>query len=110
MERKAGSASVAVSAAEVKAALPRAKGLTSEEEKTLRMRYGGAAADLRDPLPRAAGDNEELGDELLLMEMQLLRSFRARGMVKGPMAVARPANTVRNAAKDKIVRGLRKKR
>jgi hypothetical protein len=109
MERKGGSTTaVAVTADEVRAALGRAKTLTSEEEKALRMRHG-AGADLRAPLPRAAGSNLELADELMLIEMQLLRA--SRGRTSTP--TAKPGNVVaapRNAAKDKIIRVLRKKK
>ncbi len=111
MERK-GSA-VAVTAEEVKAALGRTRTLTSEEEKALRMRHG-APADLRAPLPSAAGQNEELKDELLVIEMQLHRAWRARmaqAQAKaGQSPVRAPAATTTNAAKDKIVRALRKKK
>ena len=98
MERKGGS-TVAVTSEEVRAALATARTLTSEEEKALRMRHG-AAAERGAPLPRAAGANSELADELLLIEMQLLRAQRGR-----PSAVRPEASR----AKDKIVRALRKK-
>jgi hypothetical protein len=49
---------------------------TAREEHALRMRYG-AAIDLKAPLPQAHGGNDELADELLLIEMQLLRGLRA---------------------------------
>lgn len=75
MERKVGSSTV--TAKEVKAALEKARTLSAEEEKVLRMRHGAGASSTRAPLPRAAGDNQELGDELLLIEMQLMK---ARGM------------------------------
>ena len=106
MERKGGSTTVAVTADEVRAALSRAKTVTSEEEKALRMRHG-VAADPRAPLPRAAGANAELADELMLIEMQLLRAFRARAQGKA-VAMSR-VGVPRNAQKDKIVRALRKK-
>lgn len=105
MERKGGSTTVAVTAEEVKAALPRARTVTSEEEKALRMRYG-AQVERNAPLARASQGNAELEDELLLIEMQLLRAYRAR-----PTGRAAPAApSARNPTKDKIVRGLRKKR
>lgn len=105
MDPKGGSTTVTVEAEEVRARLPHARTLTAEEEKALRMRYGAPVRELSTPLPRAHGDNEELGDELLLIEMQLLRAWKAR-MAAPP---SRPA-LGRNAAKDKIVRSLRKKR
>ena len=95
-----------VTAAEVAVALGKVKTVTSEEEKALRMRHG-ARVELNAPLARAAGDNEELGDELLLIEMQLMRAMKAR---QGkPIAAPAPA-MARNASKDKIVRALRKKK
>jgi hypothetical protein len=89
--------------------------LNDEEERTLRMRYG-AAVELSTPLPRAAGTNAELADELTLIEMQLLRAMRAHGRQPGPRKPERGVNGVSQLAtsssrtKDKIVRGLRKKR
>ncbi len=101
MERKSGSAAV-VTAEEVTTAL-KGRVATQEEEKVLRMRHG-ARVDLREPLPRAAGTNAELGDELLVIEMQLFRAMKAKRA--GPAAVP----SVRNAAKDKIVRSLKTKK
>ncbi len=107
MDRKGGSSTAVVTAEEVTTALGRKTStLTSEEEKALRMRHGAKVSDLRAPLPRAAGANAELADELLLIEMQLMRAARARGGVK---AVAAPA-PVQSRTKDKIVRALRKKK
>ncbi len=107
MERKGGSTTVV--AEEIRAAVAKkSRALTSEEEKTLRMRHG-VAGGLEAPLPSAAGANAELADELLLMEMQLLRSYRAKGLAR-PQPVPRTVGAPRNLAKDKIVRALRKKR
>ena len=103
MERKGGNAAV-VTAEEVATALKGRVG-TQEEEKVLRMRYG-AKVETRTPLPRAAGDNEELGDELLLIEMQLFRAMKAK---RTPALSLAPAPT-RSAAKDKIVRALKNKK
>jgi hypothetical protein len=112
MERKGGSNTVAVTAEEVKAALGKTRTLVSEEEKVLRMRHGVPAADPRAPLPRAAGGNEELQDELLLLEMQLLKAHRMHQAKVNPASAAkRPALDPSGArAKDKIVRALRKKK
>jgi len=112
MERKGGSNTVAVTAEEVRSALGKAKALASDEEKVLRMRHGVAVTDPRAPLPRAAGNNEELQDELLVLEMQLLKAYRARQAGARPESmVARPALDPAGArAKDKIVRALRKKK
>jgi hypothetical protein len=115
MERKVGSSTVTTK--EVKTALEKARTLTAEEEKVLRMRHGAGAPSTRAPLPRAAGNNEELADELLVIEMQLMKAMRARtGQTKTaskspPKAAAAPAKEpVKNAAKEKIVRALRKKK
>ncbi|WP_224365935.1 hypothetical protein [Hyalangium versicolor] len=113
MERKVGSSTVTTK--EVKAALEKARTLTSEEEKVLRMRHGAGAPSTSAPLPRAAGNNEELADELLVIEMQLMKAMRERtGQTKTaskPKATAaRTSEKSGNAAKDKIVRALRKKK
>lgn len=115
MERKAGSSTV--TAKEVKASLSRARTLTQEEEKVTRMRHG-AGADLSAPLPRAAGGNAELEDELLLLEMQLMKAMRARTgqtatAARTPpaaKAASRVSPSAVNKTKDKIVRALRKKK
>ena len=119
MERKVGS-STTVTAKEVKAALDKATTLTSEEEKVLRLRHGAGAPSTRAPLPRAAGNNEALADELLVIEMQLMKAMRARtgqtvsanNKVKAAPAKAPAARTdvTGNRTKDKIVRALRKKK
>jgi len=113
MERKGVTSTVAVTTEEVRSALPKSRAVTSEEEKALRMRYGVGEADVHAPLPRADGGNEELKDELLLLEMQLLRSYRAHLATTGAKASAQPARSADPAsarAKDKIVRALRKKK
>ena len=108
MERKAGNTAV-VSTEEVVAGLKRAD-TTSTEEKALRMRYG-AALDLKSPLPRAAGGNEELEDELLLIEMHLLRALKHRkAMATKAAAPVLAVVGPRNAAKDKIVSKLKAKK
>jgi len=104
MERKGGS-TVAVTAEEVKRTVSKVRTLSPAEEKTLRMRHG-AGADLKAPLPRAAAGNAELEDELLLVEMQLLRAMRARQGGATPTAARAPAAS---SAKAKIVSALRKK-
>jgi hypothetical protein len=113
---------VEVQVDEVRSGLERAKKVGHEEEKALRMRYGASVGDRTAPLARAAGNNEALADELVLMEMQLLRAFRARGaMAKGAKTngtatvtapVAKASNSVAapSRAKDKIIRALRKKK
>ena len=86
--------------------------LAPDEERALRMRRG-AAVDPQAPLARAAGDNAELHDELLLMEMQILRARIAQGRTQGlPEAkVAAPRGAPpATRTKEKIVRALRRKR
>jgi hypothetical protein len=116
MDRKGVRSTVAVTAEEVKAALGKTRTLTSEEEKVVRMRHG-AGSDLRAPLPQAAGGNQELKDELLVLEMQLLKAYRQHlGQAKAK--ANKPVNVVATSASDsagarakgKIVRALRKKR
>ena len=101
MERKGGSTAV-VTTEQVTKALKTAT-TTPVEEKTLRLRYG-AKVDLKAPLPTAHGDNEELGDELLLIEMQLLKALKRHKAAQAKLAAPR------NAAKDKIVRNLKAKK
>jgi hypothetical protein len=104
MERKVASTTVELTAEEVKTSLRKAR-LSVIEERALRMRHG-AAVEKDAPLARAAGDNAELGDELLVLEMQLMKAMRARTQAKAPAPVA----SVDNRAKDKIVRALRRKK
>jgi len=109
MERK-GTSTVAVTAEEVRSALRRSRTVTSEEEKALRMRHGVSADELQAPLPRADGGNQELGDELLLIEMQLMKSYRAQKAQAVRTSPARPGSEAGGRTKDKIVRALRKKK
>jgi hypothetical protein len=108
MERKGGSSTAVLTAEQVKSALNRTRALTSEEEKSVRMRHGVGVKDLTTALPRAAGGNAGLEDELLLIEMQLLRAFRAKTGASRPQ-VSRAAAEPVSAAKSKIIRALRKK-
>ncbi len=94
MERK--TSTTVVTAEQVKAGLKAAR-TTAREEQALRMRYG-AAVDHRAPLPQAHGGDAGLADELLLLEMQLLRSVKARA-----------STTTRSATKSKIAARLGKK-
>lgn len=115
MERKVGSSTV--TAKEVEKGLNRARTLTQEEEKVVRMRHG-AGADRAAPLPKAAGGNAELADELLVIEMQLLKAMRARtGQSQSASkpkpaaaAVERVGTRAVNATKDKIVQALKAKK
>jgi len=74
------------------------------------MRHGAKVSPTA-PLPQKAAAGSEAADELLLMEMQLLKAYRAHlaQQGRGPAAV-KATPTTQNRAKDKIVRALRKKR
>ncbi len=114
MERKATGSSVEVVANEVKTSLARRAGvLTGEEERALRMRQG-ASVNVEAPLARAAGKNAELEDELLLIEMQLLRARvragKAEGLPRAPRAAPPVTQAAASPTKSKIVRALRRKR
>jgi hypothetical protein len=93
----------AVEAEEVSRALEKAPALSAEEEKVLRMRYG-ARVDLAAPLGKQGAGNTELEDELLVVEMQLLRASRQHAAQLAQAAAPQPSRT-----KEKIVRALRKK-
>jgi hypothetical protein len=105
MERKVGTRAVEVETQSVQRNLNTSKTVTAEEDKALRMRHGVRVAP-EAPLAQAAASGSELADELLVVEMQLLRAFRARGARNAaPRTTPAPSRT-----KDKIVRALRKKR
>jgi len=109
MERKPKSVGVVVSAAEIRESLSKAK-IAGEEEKALRMRNGISLPEVNAPLPWAASGNA--ADELLLMEMELMkaqlrRSRAARGRTTPNQLKLEPTA---QKARDKIVRALRKKR
>ncbi len=93
----------AVEAKDVTRAIGKARTLASEEEKVLRMRYGSKVAE-KAPLARHGEGNPELQDELLLMEMELLRAYRQHQKQMAQRVAPQPSR-----AKDKIVRALRKK-
>jgi hypothetical protein len=107
MDRKGGSTAV-VTAEEVRSSLKRVA-LAPTEERALRMRYG-ARVDPAAPLPTAYGDNEELGDELMLLEVRLLSALKRRNAAQpgsaGQAKVSR-VSPARNATKDKIVAKLK---
>lgn len=106
MERKGGSTAV-VTTETVARALTKTT-TTPTEEKALRMRYG-APVELDAPLPKAHGDNEELGDELLLLEMRLLSALkRQRAMAAGHKPA--PVAKTRSAAKSKVISALKSKK
>jgi hypothetical protein len=99
MERKGGNTAV-VTKEQVTTALKTAT-LTSREEQALRMRYG-AAFDMKAPLPQAHGGDQGLADELLLIEMQLLKGLKAHRGLKATAAT-------KGAVKSKIAARLGKK-
>lgn len=97
---------------EVTTALKKGAGMTATEEQVVRMRQGAKAAPGQ-VLERKAAEGSEAGDELMLMEMQLLKAYRAHLAAKQAKAApakaaARPSTDSR--AKEKIVRALRNKK
>jgi hypothetical protein len=100
MERKG---TAVVTAEQVTRGLKAGKA-TAREEQVLRMRHG-ASVDPGAPLPRLAEDDSELGDELALIELSLLRALRHRAAQGAP--AAKPA---RSATKSRIVAGLKAKK
>ncbi len=103
MQRKGTQVRDVVEAREVGAALAKAKTVASEDEKVLRMRYG-ATVQKDAPLARHGEGDQDLQDELLLMEMELLRAYRLHQKQMVQRLQPRQSRT-----KDKIVRALRKK-
>ncbi len=105
MQRK-GSIDVrdAVEAKDVAEALAKVRTLPSEDEKALRMRYGVKVRE-SEKLGQHGEGRAELQDELLLMEMQLVRAYRQHQKQQAARAAPQPSR-----AKEKIVRALRKKR
>jgi hypothetical protein len=95
---------VAVVTEEVRAGLRRATALSVEEETVLRLRHG-VSPEPHAPLARVAPVDSVLGDELLVLELQLLRAVRARAA-----QAAAASGTADPSTKSKIVRALRKKR
>ena len=102
MERKGGTSTVVTE--EFLAGLVRAPALTVEEERVLRLRHG-VSPDANAPLARVVPADSELGDELLVLELQLLRAVRARAA-----QAAAASGTADPSRKSKIIRALRKKR
>jgi hypothetical protein len=114
MERKAGRVDVLVTAEEVREALPKAK-LSAEEEKVIRMRHGVAVADPGESLPAAASAGSPVADELLLIEMELLRAQRrqprtARAHSRTAGSTLPKLDPTAQKTRDKILRALRKKK
>lgn len=92
-----------VTAEQVKVALKKAAPtFAPDEEKLLRLRHG-QGVDPAAPLARAAGSNVALADELLVIEMGLMRKF-------GPQPAVAKAAPTRSPAKDKLVRALKAKK
>ena len=103
MERKAGSTAV-VTEVEVASALRHAR-VSTLEANALRMRHG-LKVETSAPVGDLEGAGEDLRDELMLIELQLLKALRAHQAAKAKPKGPAP----RNAAKDKIVRALRSKK
>jgi hypothetical protein len=101
MERKGGSTAV-VTTAEVATALKHAR-VSTLEANTLHMRHG-LKVETRAPVGEAEGASDELRDELMLIELQLLKSLRAH------RAADAKRTAPRNATREKIVRALRNKK
>lgn len=99
MERK-GSSTAVVTKESVSSAL-KTTTTSSREEQTLRMRYG-VSVDKKEALPQAHNGNEELADELLVIEMQLLKGLKAH---RAPAATLK----TKSAVKSKIAAKLSKK-
>lgn len=83
----------------------RARELDAEEERVVRARHGAKAPGNLVLERKAEG---ELLDELLLVEMELFRRYRAHLAARAAPARAAPAPA--SPAKDRILRALRKKR
>src|SRR6266851_1583526 len=103
-----------VKAEELRESLPKAK-LSAEEEKVLRMRHGVAPANPSESLPGVAPAGSPVADELLLIEMELLKAQRRK-----PRTTRTHSRTVASTlpkldptaqkTRDKILRALRKKK
>jgi hypothetical protein len=114
MDRKAGSVEVRVTTEEVRESLPKAN-LSAEEEKVLRMRHGVAAADPSESLPAAAPVGSPVADELLLIEMELLRAQQRKPRTATTRSRAAASTLPKldptaQKTRDKILRALRKKK
>ena len=113
MEPKGGSSAV-VTAEVVREALAGRANLSAAEESVVRMRHGARVEDLKAPLPQKHGGREDLKDELLILEMSLLKAYRRQRATAttapNRVVAAAAAPGVDVKAKDKIVRALRKKK
>ena len=99
--RKAATTTLAPTREQVLRAIEaRARELDAEEERVVRARHGARAPGNLVLERKAEG---ELLDELLLVEMELLRRYRAH------LAGSRPAPAP-SPARDRIARALRKKK
>jgi hypothetical protein len=101
--RKTATATVTPTREQVLRAIEaRARELDAEEERVVRARHGLPAPATTVLERKAQG---EVLDELLLVEMELFRRYRAH-----LAAAAEPLPSASSPAKDRIVRALRKKR
>jgi CRISPR/Cas system endoribonuclease Cas6 (RAMP superfamily) len=117
MQRKVDSISVsdAVEAKNVGSVIDKTRALDSEEEKVLRMRRGckiGPKVLLERHRVATVSVDDQLQDELLFMEMKLLRAWRkhqAQNATSQQSSVTPVVNPVSSRTKEKIVRALRKR-
>lgn len=100
MERKG---TAVVTAESVQKGLKKAK-TSAREEQALRMRYG-ARVEERTELPQVAEQDSDMADELLLIEMSLLRALKHRAQQQKAKATS-----PRNGTKSKIVNALKSKK
>ncbi len=111
MERKGG-ATLVVSAETIEQGLKSVK-TSPREDQVLRMRHG-VSVSKKTELPQAHGGNEELEDELLLIEMSLLRALKRRALMAAPKAskpaISKSAVTKSQAGKQKIISALKSRR
>jgi hypothetical protein len=85
--------------------------------KQVTTKLNQARVTSRDVLPKASETNDELEDELLLIEMSLLRALKRRAAMAGAGSATALApgtttatNVKANVGKDKIVAALKAKR
>jgi hypothetical protein len=100
MERKG---TAVVTAEQVTQGLKAGKA-TAREEQVLRMRHG-ASVEAGAPLARVVEEDSELGDELALIELSLLRALKHRAA-----AAATKPGPAKSPAKARIVAALKAKK
>ncbi|MCL2012890.1 MAG: hypothetical protein FWG75_08915 [Cystobacterineae bacterium] len=106
--KRKGSSLATLATTEIKTNINTQRSLEPVEENALRMRHG-IGAPLQALLPKACGDNEEVADELLLIEMQLFRAARLQLSPKLAQP-PQPSFAQRSPQKSKIISALRAKK